>query len=68
VISGKQRRKKVFFFEKQKQKTFARWHTRPISIRAAYANGQMFFGSFFQKRTPFSRLRARARAGSAAQR
>jgi multimeric flavodoxin WrbA len=41
-------RRKVFFFEKKKQKTFGRLsRTHP----AAYAKSQKFFGSFFQKRT-----------------
>jgi hypothetical protein len=45
-------KKKVFFFEKKKQKTFARRHKWPTSKWAAYANEQKFFGSFVQKRTP----------------
>ncbi len=43
-----ERKKTVFFFEKKNQKTFAHGRTWP---RAAYANGQKFFGSFFQKIT-----------------
>jgi hypothetical protein len=45
----KRNRKKVFFFEKKKQKTF-------IRLASAFPDGltlneQKFFGSFFQKRT-----------------
>jgi len=48
------KRKEVFFLEKKNQKTFATWHRRPTPKWAAYASGQKFFGSFFQKRTlPF---------------
>jgi len=42
---------KDFFFEKKKQKTFARFSS-PAGSRGE-ANRQKFFGSFFQKRTPF---------------
>jgi len=42
----------MFFFEKKNQKTFAPWHTRPISMSAAYPSEQKFFASFFQKRSP----------------
>jgi hypothetical protein len=41
--------RKAFFFEKRKQKTFPPALTSPC----AQANGQKFFGSFFQKRTFF---------------
>jgi hypothetical protein len=51
TISLGARKIKVLFFEKKKQKTFARWHTRSISTWATYPNRQKFFGSFFQKRT-----------------
>jgi hypothetical protein len=50
-VSGK---RKVFFFEKKKQKTFA---LTPLSLgrfiagTGAETKGQKFFGSFFQKRT-----------------
>jgi hypothetical protein len=41
--------RKVFFFEKKKQKTFDFLaHASP----AAYTKGQKFFASFFQKRRP----------------
>jgi hypothetical protein len=43
--------RKFFVLEKEKQKTFTRWLTRPISQQFAYANEQKFFGSFFQKIT-----------------
>jgi hypothetical protein len=43
--------RKVFFFEKKKQKTFARGHPWPKPQWATYAKEQKFFGSFFQKRT-----------------
>jgi len=39
----------MFFFEKRNQKTFAHWHTHPMSQWAAYANEQKFFASFFKK-------------------
>jgi hypothetical protein len=45
--------RKAFFFEKKKQKTFAHRRTRSISNWATDAKEQKFFGSFFQKRTPF---------------
>jgi hypothetical protein len=42
------KKRKVFFSEEKKQKTFGRLsRTSP----AAYAKSQNFFGSFFQKRT-----------------
>jgi hypothetical protein len=57
MICGLERRKSSFF-EKKKQKTFARWRTWPISKWTMYANWQKFFASFFQKiRLPL-RLRA----------
>jgi hypothetical protein len=51
-------RKKVFFFEKKNQKTFALWRSRPSSPWSADAEWQKFFGSFFQKRTLFSSSQA----------
>jgi len=42
-------KKKDFFFEKKKQKTFASWPKRSISKWAACANEQKFFDSLFQK-------------------
>jgi hypothetical protein len=41
--------RKVFFFEKKKQKTFALWLTWPVLKLAAYAREQKFFASFFKK-------------------
>jgi hypothetical protein len=62
-----------FFFEKKKQKTFfhcVRPQGQPGGTNVA-RNGQKFFGSFFQKRTPFficvtwhPELEAIARGGS----
>jgi hypothetical protein len=45
--------RKVFFFEKKKQKTFANCGSPPWSAAITFAgqNRQKFFGSFFQKRT-----------------
>ena len=40
-------RKKDFFFEKKKQKTFE----NQARLSASGAKSQKFFGSFFQKRT-----------------
>jgi hypothetical protein len=57
--------RKHFFFEKTKQKTFARLNrgrTRRLGL-----NGQKFFGSFFQKRTAslaLALLRPAPRSGS----
>jgi SH3-like domain-containing protein len=42
---------KTFFFEKKKQKTFARWGRG--HLRRQSPQDQKFFGSFFQKRTAF---------------
>jgi high affinity Mn2+ porin len=44
--------RKVFFFEKKKQKTFAFFPSQAMRVGAA-RNRQKFFGSFFQKRTFF---------------
>jgi hypothetical protein len=44
-------------FLKREEKTFALWPTRPPSTRAAYANWQKFFASFFQKRSAVFLLR-----------
>jgi hypothetical protein len=48
----------MFLFEKKNQKTFAPWHTRPISNWTAYAVEQKFFASFFQKIRPSFALSA----------
>jgi NAD(P)-dependent dehydrogenase (short-subunit alcohol dehydrogenase family) len=45
-------KQEVFFFEKKNQKTFALLGPWPVSKRAAHANAQKFFASFFQKRSP----------------
>jgi hypothetical protein len=42
------KRKKVFFSEEKKQKTFVRWCVRSPE---RHAKIQKFFGSFFQERT-----------------
>jgi cytosine/adenosine deaminase-related metal-dependent hydrolase len=44
-------KKKVFFFEKKNQKTFATWHAWPTPNWATYAKEEKFFASFFQKRS-----------------
>jgi hypothetical protein len=44
--------RKMFFFEKKNQKTFAHWYPWPTSKPAAHASRQKFFASFFQKRRP----------------
>jgi hypothetical protein len=49
-ISSERQGRKAFFFEKKKQKTFARLSR---TFPAANAKWQKFFGSFFQKRTAF---------------
>jgi hypothetical protein len=41
--------KEVFFFEKKNQKTFSRWHARPILNGMTNAHGQKFFASFFKE-------------------
>jgi hypothetical protein len=51
AFAGRGGQRKVLFFEKKNQKTFSSLHTRPTSKSAACANGQKFFGSFFQKIT-----------------
>jgi hypothetical protein len=54
-------RRKLFFFEKKNQKTFATRRTLPDGSATAV---QTFFGSFFQKRTAslaFRRRRLRMR-------
>jgi hypothetical protein len=43
----------MFFFEKKNQKTFALWHPSHASTWPAAAKEQKFFGSVFQKITPF---------------
>jgi hypothetical protein len=43
--------RQVFFFEKQKQKTFD--DLASVSPERLWLDIQRFFGSFFQKRTPF---------------
>ena len=42
--------RKIFFFKKKKQKTFARWARPSLTHRATW---QKFFASFFQKRISF---------------
>jgi len=42
-------RKKVFFFEKKNQKTFAPWLTWPVSKWAACLKEQKFLVLFFKK-------------------
>jgi hypothetical protein len=49
IWSDAVQKKKVFFFEKKKQKTFA-WLSRTSQESPAIAK-QKFFGPFFQKRT-----------------
>jgi hypothetical protein len=49
----------VFFFEKKNQKTFATWHTRPISNWATDAKEQEFFASLFQKKSSSTLLSAK---------
>jgi hypothetical protein len=43
-------RRKHFFFEKKKQKTFANWAS--LYPGRPQPNSQKFFASFFQKRGP----------------
>jgi hypothetical protein len=51
-MTGQGQGRKVFFFEKKKQKAFICSHLQVGRIVAqADANVQKFFGSFFQKRT-----------------
>jgi len=52
-LSGSNR--KVFFFEKKKQKTFVNWRIARTRDPVTEPNVQKFFASFFQKRrTSFS--------------
>jgi hypothetical protein len=47
------KKRKHFFFEKKKQKTFSHCGQRMVQIDQPGSDGkrQKFFGSFFQKRT-----------------
>jgi hypothetical protein len=48
-----ERRRKNFFFEKKKQKTFVNFAASLLQPTfPSNSNRQKFFGSFFQKRTP----------------
>jgi hypothetical protein len=51
-------RKKDFFFEKKKQKTFAHFALYVWQHTFCDFNGKKFFGSFFQKRTLLPSSRA----------
>jgi hypothetical protein len=41
--------RQVFFFEKKKQKTSARWRTRPLSSWPRVARSKSFLVLFFKK-------------------
>ncbi len=50
-------RRKVFFFEKKKQKTFALWHIR---LNNTYAKMTKVFWFFFSKKNSLHFLESRA--------